>query len=183
MLTPQSWEMVAQVIDANFRECQLQPGKGVTISSGSGGQSVSVKPSPVQAGNSSVSPFDFIGVTSTTCQFQPGTIAGLIPTNMFATLTFSSATSYLLATCTTSGQKVTAATLSIDSSVPSLPIPTVGAAPGTLYIVLGTFVSSSFTNFWGQSIACSPKEVMRVPKSSPTAFELPFTSYWDWSVY
>lgn len=181
VLTPQSWDMVASVIDANFRECQLQPGKGVTISNGPGGQSVSVK-SVSSKPTTAISPFDFIGVTSTTCQFQPGTIAGLIPTNMFATLTFSSATSFLLATCTTSGQKVTAATLSIASSVPSFPIPTVGAAPGTLYIVLGTFASGAFTNLWKKSLAATPKEVMRVPKSSPTAFELPFTSYWDWAV-
>jgi len=181
VLTPQSWDMVAQVIDANFRECQIQPGKGVTISNGTGGQIVSVNQVSKKS-SLSVYPFDFIGVSSTTCQFQPGTIAGLIPTNMFATLTFSTSTSYLLATCATSGQKVTAASLSIVSSVPSFPIPTVGAAPSTLYIVLGTFTSGSFTNLWQKSISATPKEVMRVPVTNPTAFQLPFTSYWDWSV-
>ena len=192
VLTPQSWEMVAQVIDANFRECQLQPGKGVTISSGSGGQSVSVKPSPVQAGSNaaSINPWDiFITPTGTgggaTVKFQPGAISGALPSNMFSSFACNlSPTYYLMAACSSSdGSTITSSTLSFLQTSPSAPpASTASSAPSSFSFPLGVLIAGTFYNLYSRSVLVSSKEVLRTDKTAPSALELPYTSYWNWVV-
>ena len=191
VLTPQSWDMVASVIDANFRECQLQPGKGVTISNGPGGQSVSVNLSPVQSANAaSINPWDiFITPTGTgsgaTVKFQPGTISGALPSNMFSSFSCNLIpTYYLMAACSSSdGSTINSSTLSFLQTSPSTPpASTASSAPSSFSFPLGVLVAGTFYNLYSRSVIVSSKEVLRTDKTEPSALELPYTSYWNWVV-
>lgn len=57
IITREQWDRIASVFDANFREVQLQPGVGCTITRGSGGQTVNVT---AQAQQSKNYPFQLI---------------------------------------------------------------------------------------------------------------------------
>ena len=122
-------------------------------------------------------------VTSYSFEVWPGLIAAMLPSNMFDTFNVSaSGTFYIIATCTTDGKAVTSSVLSVESAPPALPAPQIGAGASSLGFVIGVFVDGTYFNAWKKNISVATREVIREDKPSPGPLELPYISWWGWSV-
>lgn len=110
----------------------------------------------------------------------PGSINGLVPSNMFDTFSVSG-TQYIVATCTTDGSQINAITLAVESSPPTPAAATSGAAPLSFKVLITIFNDDLAYNMGGCGMTFVPQESIRVDKVSPTPGTLPYTSWYVWS--
>ena len=150
-----------------------------------------------QSVNSSSNPWDIIleGVgtpdpitrkySSYKAKVSPGLVAGAMPTNMFEEFTGVSGSGdyYLIATASTDGRGITSVTIALGATSPPAPAaPTLGTAPFEVSIVVGVIVEGTPYNPWQKSINVQPKEVLREDKGTVGPYELPYQSWWGWSI-
>lgn len=145
-----------------------------------------------QSSNSSAAtscPFDMAvsvntGTSVMSVSFTPGTVNGVLPSNIFTPATIgytSGATVYAIVTCETNGQVITSTTLSISSTAPTAQTPVAWAAPSSFAYMVGVIVDQTAY----KTIACgnltfAPTVAMSVPKSSVTPNVIPFDNYYTW---
>ena len=200
ILTRSFWNQVRSIINANFREVTLRPGVGYTISSGPGGPSLNV-----QAGTGSSSsaaptpsPFDVTLVpvevsggsggstapTSYTATIRPGTVNGILPSNIFDSFTIeASQTTYFKAVATTNGKVVTSVSIVADDQAPAVQVPVPQALPAGFEVLFA--VSSHGTVFRtlarGSSIVADSNALFVADRSGWTPGH-PLTETWyAWS--
>lgn len=122
-------------------------------------------------------------ITSYDFEVWPGLIAGFLPSNMFSSFSVpASGTRYLVATCATDGRTVSSSTLAVETSPPTFATPQVSAAAAELKFTIGVFVDGVYFNVWKKNVAVNTREVLREDKSSPGPLELPYISWWGWTV-
>jgi hypothetical protein len=144
---------------------------------------VTTPPEPGGGGTPTRCPFD-ITVTGTTVTFEPGTINSLLPSNYATGVTIPAmGTRYLVLNCTAANGEITAASFSVESSVPPAIAPYAGEPPVTFGIVIGVVVDSVAVKVWGcGNIQAIGEESFRLQKVSPTAGELPYDVYYTWDI-
>lgn len=132
ILTPAQWDGVAKVIEDNFRQVTLQPGIGYTLKTGPGGSSFVVT---AQIPQKNLQPFDVMSGTAegaSSATIVPGTLNGILPTNMFDSFTLdATSTWYFKAGATTDGTQVTAVEIFVDNSPPDVQVPVPQALPAS----------------------------------------------------
>lgn len=122
-------------------------------------------------------------VTGYKVKLYPATFAGLMPAGMFAEFQMGLTESkFFVVSANTDGKAVTSCTLDAESGAPVPPTPSLAAAPSTFKTLVAVVASGTGYNLMGKSVSAFPREVLREDKSNPTAFELPYRSYYNWSV-
>jgi hypothetical protein len=132
ILTPVQWDGVAKVIEDNFREVALQPGVGYTLKNSPGGASLVV--GGKGTASAALQSFDVIIGSdengTPTATIVPGTLNGILPSNMFDSFTLdATSTWYFKAGATTDGTQVTAVEIYVDQSPPDQQTPVPQALP------------------------------------------------------
>jgi hypothetical protein len=133
-------------------------------------------------GGTQVCPFSYDSVAE---QFIPGTVGGVVPTNMGDTFTFPlTGTRYCYLDCSATAQgQITAATIVVSATAPGSTTPTQGTAPVSFDFLFGVAVDGVYSLL----IPCgspnpSPFEVIRIEKPGPLfPGELPYDTYWSWA--
>ena len=199
ILTQPQWEAVARVIEDNFREVTLQPGVGYTLKNGPGGSSLVVNNGGGSASSAAApSPFDVTLVpvevsggsggstapTSYTATIRPGTVNGILPSNIFDSFTIeASQTTYFKAVAATNGKVVTSVSIVADDQAPAVQVPVPQALPAGFEVLFA--VSAQGTVFRtlapGSSIVAGPNALFVADRSGWTPGH-PLTETWyAWS--
>ena len=126
------------------------------------------------------------GSPTTTCKFKlvPSTVSGLVPQNIFAddleaTLT---GTQWVQMSCVTDGKIVTSCTLSVEDTQPDAPEPQKNSGVTPVKFCVGVFLDGEYYNLWKKAISVTSREAFREDKSDPTIAELPYDSWWGWTI-
>jgi hypothetical protein len=115
------------------------------------------------------------------CKFYPGSLGGVIPSNMFDPVTLSgSGMRYLVLSATTGNGGVTNLTISLENSHPELPKQQEAGPPPTFKYPVGVFVEEVYFNVAAKNLALEVAESLRVSDSSQGPFGLPYKSYYTW---
>lgn len=121
-----------------------------------------------------------------TATVRPGTLNGLVPSNILTTADLSlSGSYYLVLSGVAADGEITSCSLSFPTSAPS-PMPvTVGQPPTAFDYVLGMILGNGTALEWFRTIGngslqAAGNEVFRVPKASPSPGTLPYDLYWTW---
>lgn len=121
-----------------------------------------------------------------TATTRPGTINGIIPSNILTTADLSvSSAYYLVLNATVADGEITACTISFDSSPPSSMPVTLGEPPTSFSYVLGMIIGDGSLCVWFRtigsgSLTSTGSEVYRVPKAFPSPGTIPYDIYWTW---
>ena len=116
--------------------------------------------------------------------FYPGTIGGLLPTNMFSALALDQTNpNYVYAAMTASGGNLTGATLTASTTYPTIAAATSASPPTSFNIPIGIFtvptnVASNiigFGNIWVQ-----PFVVLLDTINTGALLTAPFTPWYNW---
>lgn len=134
--------------------------------------------------------FDFYSFSGGKLKLWPGTVNGLLPTNMFDELTVNTeGSNYVVLACTTDSNQVNLATLEIRTTAPTAPAAVLEAAPPTFDVLLGVILKNgdSYTVFkiWpsGFNIGASPRLLITTNKEVVAAFESNVERWYTWDVY
>jgi len=121
-----------------------------------------------------------------TIRVYPGTVNGLLPSNIFEEFKISgSKTLYLIATVKAGPKgEITDCTLKTSGAQPKPTQANKNAPPTQFSFVVGALENGSvFSVFAGlASIPLEIKEVFRVQKNIKSFFEVPFDSYYSWVI-
>lgn len=159
-----------------------------------GGSLVIPIPSPPAAGTPSVSVkppwFPFYTNDPITGDFQgnfiPGTIGGLLASNLFTALTLDQTqANYVWAAMTATAGVVTGATLTVNTTYPTLAASTSGSAPTAFNVPIGIFDPSqspaTFFNIVGfGNIWCQPYVTELDTIGTGALLTAPFTPSYNW---
>ena len=144
ILTKEGWNNeIAPILDANFREIQIQPGVGVTISRGTGGQIVNASTSQGTTISQYI-PWQLYNVAASgsvySCNVWPGTVNGMVPSNITDTLYTNAVTTYFVCRIYTDGNRITSSTIFTQTTPPSPQTPGVNALPAQADFVFALFI-------------------------------------------
>jgi hypothetical protein len=140
MFTPAIWERFAAWIDGELRARELQPGPGYTFLRSSGGYSLNITAGSAPSA-ATPSPFDVTLVADSTganytATIRPGTVNGILPSNMFSSFSISaSATTYFKAVATTDGKQVTSVSIVANDQAPAVQVPVPQALPAGFQVL------------------------------------------------
>lgn len=117
---------------------------------------------------------------------RPGTLNGLVPTDMLDTYDLDiNNTYYLVLSGVAMDGEISSCTLEMEASAPG-PMPVLlGEPPTSFDYVLGLIIGDGVDLTWYRTIGngsliFSGSEVFRVPKATPTPGTLPYDLYWTW---
>lgn len=115
----------------------------------------------------------------------PGTINGLIPSNLFnggelRKFNSDSTLKNVLLKCTSNGRELNACTIEVSSSLPTPDAAVKYGVPSNLNIVLGAVVKASAFQVEFDNLSATPQMVYIKEKSSPAAGEYPYEVYLNW---
>lgn len=137
-----------------------------------------------QSGNPALSYPFAIRIAGTSATFIPGTLNGLLPTNIGSTFTVSgTGTEYAVLNCLASSGVISSSSLAITSTPPPV-IGTLNGYPPNAFIILIHVIVSGipFRMIGPSSLQALPIEVFRVQKTMTTPDQLPYDPYYTWTV-
>jgi hypothetical protein len=181
--TPAIWERFATWIDGELRAREIQPGSGYTFVRSSGGYSLNVSGGGPTA--PAKSPWDQI-VTSQisgtiTFRFQPGSVGGVMPSNIFTDFTAqASGTKWFWVEATTTAGSVSSCTINSGTTQPAMATAAADSPPSSFKVLVSVSVEGVYFNLLKKSISAVPVESYRTSRTGAGPFELPYTSYWNW---
>ena len=181
------------------RRARVLPGVGIKLTETLNGTVVSLKPTRSFGGGGGTErhPWQIHNMTGVgepdeqgdynSYEFQvwPGTINGLIPSNLFdggqlRKFTGDATLKNVLLKCTSDGKELNACTIEVDASVPT-PSPAVKyGVPSNLNIVLGAVVKSAAFQVEFDNLSATPQMVYIKEKGSVAAGEYPYEVYLNW---
>lgn len=131
----------------------IKPGSNIRVKRSIGGTLVEVTQSATGA---TITPFQIfatkklvMGIWNGTYNITlyPGSIDETIPTNMFATINQTVAsTQYVILTCESDGYRITSSTWSVTGTPPTPPAATADVPPSEFYIILGVIFYNATTS-------------------------------------
>lgn len=130
-------------------------------------------------------PWKPYGMDGSNVRFRPGTIGGILPSDMFADQAYTgSGTEYIYLDCSVTANAVSSATITIASSAPTLGIaPVSGSFPTSFNWLLGIIQDGVFAMLHNENLAADPVERYQTAKASPTALAEPFDRWYSFDVY
>lgn len=157
---------------------------------GSGGTSILTPRNP-KSTSALPAPFDLrvsvdIPDSEINVTIVPGTVNGLLPSNIFATITepynaMSPITYYATVACVTDGENITGVRWGLSTSMPTGQTAVAWAAPSAFSYLFGIIVGASiFRTIARTSLVFQPSLVVSVPKSVITPNIIPYDNYYNW---
>lgn len=150
---------------------------------------------PSSSAPAAITPFDIFATKNMTgspptwdgtynVTIYPGTVNGLLPTNVFSTITgIGTGTYYAAITATTDGKTITSSVWGLSASPPTAQTPTVWTAPTTFVYLFGVLVSGQpYRTIAPGSLQFEPINIMKIPKVSPGANVIPWDNYYEWGI-
>ena len=191
---PITADLLNNIIDS-IRECQIQSGVGYSFNRGSGGTTLTIKPS--QQGTSSaiseVCPFD-VGTSVSGAQLlikvDVGSLNGIYPTNYADCLSFDSTplttsptgSTNVVVDVTTDGQQVTAFELAVSNQLSAV-TPTTPLAPTNFKWPIAHILNGVVYKTIGcGSLQASIKENVRIAKTPNTPADNAYDIYYYWEL-
>lgn len=115
---------------------------------------------------------------------KPGTINGLLPSNMFDTWTVgATGTTYVTLDCTTDGYNITDAEVDGNSTVPPDPFTSeLNLLPFEFSILLGVIVDRRVFQTTENLLEATAKAGLQVLKDDPQPGEPYYDTYWTWMI-
>lgn len=182
-----------------LKRARVLPGVGIKLTETLNGTVVSLKPPRAAGGGSSVDrhPWQIHNMTGVgepdeqgdynSYEFQvwPGTINGLIPSNLFdggqlRKFTGDATLKNVLLKCTSDGKELNACTIEVDASLPSPDAAVKYGVPSNLNIVLGAVVKDAAFQVEFDNLSATPQMVYIKEKGSVAAGEYPYEVYLNW---
>lgn len=123
--------------------------------------------------------------TNYLCKVVPGTIAGFIPSNMFAEFTAASTgTVYFKVKCQTNGKQITSCLIEVNATAPPSIVPTLEALPSEFYVMFGIMLDGVMYRTIGDG---NPQVfsylAFELPKTTtPSPGMSPYERWYSWSV-
>ena len=112
---------------------------------------------------------------------HPGTVNGLLPSNMFSALSVSDGLHYLKAKVTTNGKSVTSVSLAVEESYMDCVITaTRDAAPTALAYIIAAICDGAVFQIWKTNIIITPVVAFLETREPPTPGAEPFVRWWTW---
>jgi hypothetical protein len=113
-----------------------------------------------------------------------GTVNNVLPSNINSTLSVSaSGTFYVICTISTNTNQVASAVVTTSTSPPTPPTALLGAAPGTVNVLIGLVINGVAIKAWScKGITLTPIEAFRTAKASPAPFEAKYDIYYTWAI-
>ena len=145
---PITADLINGIIDS-IRECQINSGSGYSFSRNAGGTTISIKPQQPQIATAvaDTCPFDVTASASGSdlaISVLPGLVNGVLPSNIFTTLTASSSgKKYIVVSCDSNGKNVTSASMAVETSIPTAPLATINSAPTQFKVIVAVVSGSS----------------------------------------
>lgn len=175
------------------KSLRLRGGPGARVTHGSGGTTIAVKLQQTVAGSgggaASPEPFDVAisdgsDVDHFTATVRPGTLNGLIPTNILTTPDLLLATPYyVVLSAVVSDGAITSCTLSFPTATPSGMPTAEGIPPLAFDFLLGMIIDGVWYRTIGTgSLFASSYEVFRVSKTAPDPGTLPYDIWYSWAL-
>ena len=141
---------------------------------------------PRQSSTTAILPFDVLFTsTGVTTQFRlyPGTVNGLLPSNIFTDVTFTgTGTEYIKLACVSDTFRVTAVDVTCNSTAPVLPAPTQNAAPASFDILVAVLVNGALFQIWEDNAIARPLLTYMLAKTAPTPGQPAFDLYYSWEI-
>ena len=112
----------------------------------------------------------------------PGTLNGLLPSNIFSPIACSSSGLYYLkAKVTTNGKAVTAVTLAVENGYEDCVISAVeNSAPTTLAFIIAAISDGDIFQVQKTNIVITPTVAFIVSRTPPIPGDEPFVRWWTW---
>ena len=181
--------MINGIVDS-IRESQVNSVVGGTFKRSAGGTTISISAPPKSASvvaPPTLCPFTPIATAVTSgyeVRFQAGTINGVLPSNMFATLTgvATSSNNYFYLKCSTDGKVLTSCLLEKDTSLRTPAQPTADTAPTIFNIMVGYMTTAGVTDI---VIGCGHLQARIAPSvqqdaNSYVAGQRNYTQFYNW---
>jgi hypothetical protein len=136
-------------------------------------------PSPFQ-----IFAFKRTGTEEYYLQVQPGTVNGILPSNIIGTNTLQNFNysknqiNYVILECKTNGKFINSASIKIQTSVPEVQVPVAWGLPGTVQVLIGGVYNTVTYQVTSSNISLGVK-VAYVLNSQDNA-TLPFVPYYIW---
>ena len=117
---------------------------------------------------------------------RPGTINNLLPSNIFSGAEqqeFSIASDqlqYVVLTSTTDGKRITAASLSVETSAPAAQTPVLFGLPTSIETLIAVVYNTNVFQVVKDNITLTGKIVVTTSKASPGPGELAFDTWYQW---
>jgi hypothetical protein len=117
-------------------------------------------------------------------QVQPGTVNGVLPSNIIGTNTLQTFTyskdkiNYVILECKTNGQYINSASIKVQASVPAVQVPVAWGLPATVQVLIGGVYNTVTYQVQSSNISLGVK-VAYVLNSQNNA-SLPFVPYYIW---
>jgi hypothetical protein len=116
-------------------------------------------------------------------RYYPGSIGGVMPSNIFEDFTIPAAgIHYLVAETTTGDGKVLSVELSLGTTHPIPPAQMLGGPPSTVDVLVGVWVDGVYFNVLRDNANLTAVESLRDSDPDPSPFGLPYRSYYVWRV-
>lgn len=188
-ISAKEWNNMVRVV----KSLRLRGGPGLQVAYSPQGTTAKVKvtpPTPTST-TAATGPFPFdvefsagSDVDHTTATVRPGTINGLVPTNILTTPDLAIATPYyLVLSATVSDGAVTSCSLSFDTSTPSGMPTAQGVPPLSFTYLLGMIIGGEwFRTIGNGSLFAQSYEVFRTSKTSPDPGTLPYDIWYSWAL-
>jgi hypothetical protein len=183
-VSPAKFDAVVDVLQrvtlqpsAGFRITRTLHGTTLTPKAGANGSApcpLSIGITPISGDSSNIS-----------VNVSPGTVGGLVPSNLFDTFTVSKTdTVYVKATASSDGASVTSVSLSADTDTPTAQTPAPFALPSSCEILLGLIQSGrAYRTIDCGSVALVGQAAFAVDKTSPAdPGQSTTTDYYLWAV-
>lgn len=138
-------------------------------------------------GGSAPFPWQLIDLTNNDAGHQlrvrPGSINGLVPSNIFDIFPFDdSVTQWITLTVTSNGEAATSCLLSIETVEPGGIGSAAGSAPTEFTDVIGMIDGGTLYQVRAENLTAEVRETIRVDKSSPTPGTLTYVPHYTWRI-
>lgn len=117
-------------------------------------------------------------------QVQPGTVNGILPSNIISSNTLQTFTygkdqiNYVILECKTNGRYINSASIKVQASVPEVQVPVAWGLPATVQVLIGGVYNTITYQVTSSNISLGVK-VAYVLNSQNNA-SLPFVPYYIW---
>lgn len=132
--------------------------------------------------------FEMVGVgtpdddgiyASYACRVWPGSVSGVMASNIMAQITVSKNLTYWKAACTTNGTKITSVGIDADTSPPVGQTPESNVAPLAFEVPFAvTLDGKAYRTIGSGSITAVPKLAFALDKAAPPAPGMPSQDFW-----
>ena len=191
LISPRRWNALVTAVQSSL----VVAFPGGAYARTTGGTSLWIRPIEDSPPAASVqAPWDIINLTGVgsavdgvfpnyTANIWPGTVMGLIASNIFDDFSFTSALTYFKAGCTSDGKVVTSVTIYVDTTPPDHQNAAIDAMPDNFDIVFGLALDGkTYRTIGASNPVLTQQKILSVPKATLVAGLSVYDNYYIWGI-